>query len=89
MLTYVENWVKYTNEYGDVDEEFYDKIYEMLEQFCALLKTPEGKPLYIRFRERFLGVRTNTTGIAWGLGDAVKILITKIEEFFEEEERDS
>ena len=89
MLTYVENWVKYTNEYGDVDEEFYDKIYEMLEQFCALLKTPEGKPLYIRFREQLLGVRTNTTGIAWGLGGAVKILITKIEEFFEEEERDS
>jgi hypothetical protein len=89
MLTYVENGVKYTNEYGDIDEEFYEKIYEMLEQFCALLKTPEGTPLYTRFRERLLRIRTNTKGIAWGFGDAVKILITNIEEFFEEEERDS
>jgi hypothetical protein len=89
MLTYVENGVKYTKEYGDIDEEFYDKIYEMLEQFRALLKTPEGKPLYTGFRERLLGIRANTKGIAWGFGDAVKILITNIEEFFEEEERDS
>lgn len=89
MLTYVENGVKFTNEYGDIDEEFYDKIYDMLEQFCDLLKTPEGKSLYTRFRERLLGARTNTKGIAWGFGDAVDILITKIEEFFEEEQRDS
>ena len=43
MLTYVENGVKFTNEYGDIDEKFYDKIGEMLEKFCILLKTPEGK----------------------------------------------
>jgi len=89
MLTYVENGVKYTNEYADVDEEFYEKIYKMLEQFCALLKTPEGQSLYPLFRERLLGVRTNTKGIAWGFGDAIKILNTKIVDFFDEEQRES
>lgn len=89
MLTYVENGVEYTNEYGDIDEEFYDKIYEMLEQFCALLKTPEGKPLYTLFKERLLKVRDDSEEIAWCFGDAVDILITKIEEFFEEDKNDT
>jgi len=61
----------------------------MLEQFCALLKTPEGKPLYPRFGERLLKVREDSEEIAWGFGDANDILITKIEEFFEEEQKDS
>ncbi len=50
----MENGVKYTNEYGDIDEEFYDKIYDILEQFCDLLKTPEGKTLYTVSRKDFL-----------------------------------
>jgi len=89
MLTYVENGVKYTKEYGDIDEEFYDKIYEMLEQFRALLKTPEGKPLYTGFKQILFKVRDDSEEIAWGFGDAVDILVDDIEEFFEEEERDS
>lgn len=89
MLTYVENGVKYTNEYGDIDEEFYDKIYEMLEQFCALLKTPEGQTLYPLFGDRLLKIRDDTEELAWGFGDANDILITEIEEFFEEGEKDS
>jgi hypothetical protein len=89
MLTYVENGVEYTNKFGDIDEEFYDKIYEMLEQFCILLKTPEGKLLYTGFKQRFLKVREDSEELAWGFGDAVDILITKIEDFFEEDQRDS
>lgn len=88
MLTYVENGVKYTNKYGDINEEFYGKIYEMLEQFCALLKTTEGQPLYPLFGKRLLKIRDNSKGIAWGFGDAVNILITKIENFFDGEQRD-
>lgn len=89
MLTYVENGAEYTNEYGDIDEEFYDKIDGMLEQFCVLLKTPEGKSLYPLFRERLLKIRDDTEEIAWGFGDAVDILISKVEDFFEEEQRES
>ncbi len=89
MLTYVENGVEYTNEYGDIDEEFYDKISEMLEQFCALLKMPEGQLLYPFFRERLLKVRDDSEEIAWGFGDLVDILITKIEDFFEEDQNDT
>jgi hypothetical protein len=89
MLTYVENGVEYTNEYGDIDEEFYDKIYEMLEQFCVLLKTPEGQLIYPFFRERLFKIRDDSEEIAWGFGDAVDILISKIEDLYEEEQSDS
>ncbi|AGF98082.1 hypothetical protein MmTuc01_2796 [Methanosarcina mazei Tuc01] len=30
MLFFVENVVEFINEYGDIDEEFYDVAYEML-----------------------------------------------------------
>ena len=43
MFFYVENGVEFTSKYGDIDEEFYLKIYGMLEKFCTQLKTPEGK----------------------------------------------
>ena len=80
-----ENGVKYINKYVGADEEFFEKIYEMLEQFCALLKTPEGKPLYTGFKQRLLKVRDDSEEIAWGFGDAVDILVDDIEEFFEED----
>jgi hypothetical protein len=89
MLFYVENGVDFTNEYGDIDEKFYDKIVAMLEKFCNLLKTPEGKALYPRFKKRLFEIRKKTKGIGWGFGDEVNLLVKDIEDFFEKEQRDS
>lgn len=89
MLFYVENGADFTNKYGDIDEKFYDKIGGMLEKFCTLLKTPEGKPLYPRFKRRLFEIRKKTKMIGWGFGDEVNFLVKDIEDFFEEEQRDS
>lgn len=89
MFFYVENGVEFTSKYGDVDEEFYIKIYGMLEKFCTRLKTPEGKTLYARFRERLFEIRRKTKGMGWGFGDGIKLRVKEIEEFFEEEQKDS
>jgi hypothetical protein len=83
MLFYVENGVDFTNEYGDIDEKFYNKIVDMLEKFCNLLKTPEGKPLYPRFTKRLFEIRKKSEGIGWGFEDDVELLVTDIEDFFE------
>jgi hypothetical protein len=83
MLFYVENGVDFTNEYGDIDEKFYDKVGGMLEKFCTLLKTPEGKTLYPRFKKRLFEIRKKTKGIGWGFGDEVNFRVTDIEDFFE------
>lgn len=86
MLFYVENGVDFTNEYGDIDEEFYDKVVDMLEKFCTLLKTPEGKALYPRFKKRLFEIRKKSEGIGWGFEDDVESLIEDVEDFFENPE---
>lgn len=83
MFFYVENGVDFTNEYGDIDEEFYNKIVDMLEKFCTLLKTREGKNLYPLFKKRLFEIRKKSEGIGWGFEDDVELLVTDIEDFFE------
>jgi hypothetical protein len=89
MLFYVENGVEFTSEYGDIDEEFYQEIYSAFEEFCTRLETPEGKTLYVGFRERLLKIRRKTKGVAWGFGDGIKLRVKEIEDFFEDAQSDS
>ncbi|WP_440955254.1 DUF6155 family protein [Methanosarcina sp. Mfa9] len=85
MFFYVENGVEFTSKYGDIDEDFYIKIYGMLEKFCTQLKTPEGKALYALFRERLFEIHRKTRGMGWGFGDGIKLCVKEMEEFFEED----
>ena len=89
MFFYVENGVKFTSKYGDIDEEFYLEIYGMLEKFCTQLKTPEGQTLYAHFRERLFEICRKTRGMGWGFGDGIKLRVKEMEEFFGEEQVDS
>lgn len=52
MLTYVETGTRFTNEFGDIDEPFYNSLESALGEMAKLLKTPEGAELYPRFRKR-------------------------------------
>lgn len=85
MLFYVENGVEFTNEYGDIDDEFYDKVTDMLEKFCNLLKTSEGNSLYPWFEKRLFEIRKKAKGVGWGFEDDVNFLVAEVENFFEEE----
>jgi hypothetical protein len=69
MFTYVENGVKYTNYYGDVNEQFYDSIYGMLSRICDFLW--KKQELYPLFRERLFKVCKDSCKIGWGFGDMV------------------
>lgn len=82
MLFYVENGVNFTNEYGDINEEFYDKIVDMLEKLCIFLKKSEGKILYPRFKKRLFEIRKKSEGIGWGFEDDVELPIEDVEDFF-------
>jgi len=83
MLFYVENGTDFTNEYGDIDEEFYSKIVDMLEKLCIILKNPEGKAFYPQFKKRLFEIRKKSKGIGWGFEDDVTLLIEDVEDFFE------
>ena len=55
MLTYVERGHAFTNDFGDIDEPFYDVLINMLERFAVELKnSPARRELYDRFRQRLM-----------------------------------
>jgi hypothetical protein len=79
MLTYVERGHAFTNDFGDIDEPFYDRLINMLENFAEELKKhPASHELYERFRPRLLQM-DKTADIGWGYGDAVHDTVGELE----------
>ena len=68
MLFYVENGVEFTNEYGDIDEQFYMSMESMYE--VALKHICESK-LTKEFYTRCAQVVEDTSGIGWGFHDTL------------------
>jgi hypothetical protein len=89
MLTYVEEGVQFARIFGVISDEFYDSVEGMLERFCELLKTEEGQKYYSLFRERLLKACRDSDSIGWGFGETIYVLVEDIEEFFEEDLKDT
>ena len=80
MLTYVERGHAFTNNFGDIDEPFYDALINMLEHFAVELKnSPARRELYSQFRTRLLKMG-RTADIGWGYGDAVRDTVNELEQ---------
>lgn len=80
MLTYVERGHAFTNDFGDIDEPFYDALINMLDRFALeLKKSPARRELYDRFRTRLLKMN-RTADIGWGYGDFVHDICGELEE---------
>lgn len=79
LLTYVENGVEFTNEYGDIDERFYDSVESALEDLAKLLRA-EGQDLYPQFRDRLADIEQNTDGIGWGFHDFICDVVGQLED---------
>lgn len=68
MLTHVEKGVEYTNEYGDIDEKFYNNIERT---YLNLLKHLSKHNLLAEYKDRCLEIVTGTDGIGWGFHDEI------------------
>lgn len=69
LLYYVECGTEFTNEYGDIDERFYNSLESALTQFTDICK---DKPNLISpFVSRLQDLKKNTENIGWGYGDFV------------------
>lgn len=71
MVFYVEVGVRYTNEFGDVDEKFYlsmEKMYELALKFIVANK------LVDIFQERCLEIVKDTAKVGWGFHDKLSEL---------------
>jgi hypothetical protein len=66
MLYYVECGVKFTIDYGDIDERFYSSVEKM---YCSALETAKKEGCLDRFKERAEKIMHDTEGIGWGCHD--------------------
>ena len=68
MLYYVECGIRFTNDYGDINESFYLSLEGMYEQALALMQQEKLLPY---FAERCRRAVTDTSGIGWGFHDTL------------------
>ena len=68
MLFYVEQGVKFTNEYGDIEEAFYNSMESMFDKAVKLMGQNDLKDL---FQKRCQKVVDDTSGIGWGFHDTL------------------
>lgn len=66
MLFYVETGVKFTNDFGDINEGFYSS---MGTTYVAALTLMQNENLLDRFADRAGNVVSDTAGIGWGFHD--------------------
>lgn len=85
MLTYVENGTRFTCEYGDIDEAFYNSLDSVLAELARLL-VKEGPELHPRFQERLQQVEYAASNIGWGYGDSVREQVQMLETTLGKEE---
>jgi hypothetical protein len=66
LLHFVENGVRFTNEYGDIDENFYTSIENTYSSSLAVISE---NGLLTTFKKRAHKIVTDTEGIGWGFHD--------------------
>ena len=66
MLFYVETGVKFTNDFGDIDEGFYSSIEKT---YIAALTLMKKENLLDKFSDRAGNVVNDSSGIGWGFHD--------------------
>ena len=75
----MENGTRFTHEYGDIDERFYDSVESALDELAALLRG-EARGMYPQFRNRLARVEKLADGIGWGFHDFVQDVVGQLEE---------
>jgi len=71
MLYYVECGDEFTNEFGDIDSPFYDRLCSVYGQFIDQLNSKGTEDLYLKFKERIENLISSSSGIGWGYGDFI------------------
>jgi len=66
LLVFVETGVRFTNEYGDIDEAFYTSLENTYAKALALM---QQEKLLVQFAARTAQVVRDTSGIGWGFHD--------------------
>ena len=79
MLTHVEMGTKFTCEFCDITEAFYDSLCSTLDDLKKLLISEEGGPLYEQVKPRLAALAQEADGIGWGYGDYVGDVVEELQ----------
>jgi hypothetical protein len=71
MLYYVESGIEFTNQFGEIDEAFYNSLESV---YLSTLKLLKKENLLDFFADRFAKVLVNTSGIGWDFHDNLCIM---------------
>jgi hypothetical protein len=78
LLTYVENGTEFTQQFGDINEAYYNSLESAAAEMSRLL-IGEGKAAYGQFRERISRVESLASHIGWGYGDFIRDWVWTLE----------
>ena len=87
MLVHVETGTKFTCEFGDITEAFYDSLCSTLDEIQKLLTREDGRPLYEPVRNRLADLARQADGIGWGYGDYVSEVVEELGQKLGESDR--
>lgn len=79
LLYFVECGVMFTDEYGDIDENFYSSVENTYFKALELMKK---KSILGKFKNRSEKIVTDTSGIGWGFHDNLGEIF---DEFYDDE----
>ena len=71
QLYYVECGIEFTNEYGDIDERFYNSMESVYRNVIATLINLEDEVLTSRFRNRLKAAVDDAKNTGWGFCDGL------------------
>ena len=77
LMFYVENGAKFTREYGDIDECFYNSIESALGDLAILLRG-EARELYPHFADRLDVVEQMSDCVGWCFHDNIADIVDEL-----------
>lgn len=69
MLYYVESGVDFTNEFGDIHDNFYSSLEGVFDQIIKIINNENNDKLFVIFKERLEMIVLDTSNIGWGFHD--------------------
>lgn len=82
LLTFCETGAAFTNEFGDINERFYDSLDCGLGDLCELIKK-QGRGAWEKVRDRLDKLAMDADGIGWGYGDNTYGFVAELRKEFE------
>ncbi len=78
MLYYVEIGVEFSNEYGDINENFYSSIESVFSKVIDILTVDDNAELAKYFLPRLQKIVADTKDIGWGFHDNLSYMLDEL-----------